>query len=143
MLEQEAGSAQPESAAEIAPPTAPGKPSPAPSPEASRPFSEFSGGVRRALLISWGLFALVVVVAFSGKLEVMFNLGVVVTFGAVFFGVPLVLLRIKRGAARKAESYVDTLNGRMSQGEAMLQVIMVPLILSVGMAVIGYFATHQ
>lgn len=112
-------------------------------PEASRPFSEFSGGVSRALLISWGLFALVVIVAFAGKLDVLFNLGIVMTFGAVFFGVPLVLLRIKRAGVPPPKTYVDTPNGRMSQSHVMIQIVMVPLILSVGMALIGYFATHQ
>lgn len=112
------------------------------SPPVVRPFSELGGGVARALLISWGVFALVVLAAFGGKLDVLFNLGVVFAFGAVFFGVPLVLLRIKR-KAHKPKAYVDTPNGRMSQTEALLQIVMVPVILSLGMAVIGYMATHQ
>lgn len=112
-------------------------------PKTVRPFSEFSHAVSRALLISWGLFALVVVAAFAGKLDVLFNLGVVLTFGAVFFGVPLVLLRIKRQPPEPVKDYIDTPNGRMPQSHALLQVVMVPVILSVGMAVIGYIATHQ
>lgn len=111
-------------------------------PPVVQPFSELGGGVARVFLISWAIFALIVLVAFGGKMDVLFNLGVVAAFGAMFFGVPLVLLRIKR-KAHKPKVYVDTPNGRMSQTEAMAQIVMVPVILSVGMAVIGYLATHQ
>lgn len=117
---------------------------PAPKqPESIHPFSELSGGVARAFLISWGIFTLVVVLAFSGHLDVVFNLGVVLAFGAMFFAVPFILLRIKRKPAAAPKRFIDTPNGRMSQTEVMAQMVMVPLILSVGMAIIGYLATHQ
>ncbi len=125
--------------------SAPPKRAAAPSEkvETAPPFSEFSGGVSRAFLIAWGLFAFVILAAFLGHLDVAFNLGVVMTFGGVFFGVPLILLRIKRDRAPKPKSYIDTENGRFSQTQAMIQIIMVPVILTFGMAVIAYFATHQ
>lgn len=97
----------------------------------------------RAFLISWALFTLVIVAAFSGHLEVVFVLGVVLTFGAVFFVVPTLLVRIKAKRAAAVSNYIDTPNGRMSQTAVMIQVVMVPLILAVGMAIIGYMATHQ
>lgn len=123
--------------------TMPAAPEAPEKPPVVRPFTELRGSVARALLISWAIFAVVVLAAFGGKLDVLFNLGVVFAFGGVFFGVPLVLLRIKRKKEVTAKVYVDTPNGRMPQNEVMAQIIMVPLILSVGMAVIGYMATHQ
>jgi len=112
-------------------------------PETIRPFSEISQWVRNWTLASWGVFTVVVLAAFGGKLDVLFILGVVLAFGGMFFGTPIVLARIKSAERPvKPKIYVDTPNGRMTQTEVMLQIVMVPLILSVGMAVIGYFATH-
>jgi ABC-type protease/lipase transport system fused ATPase/permease subunit len=111
-------------------------------PATVRPFNELSGLALKAFFASWAAFTLVVVFAFSGKLDVLFNLGVVIVFGAMFFGAPVALLRIHRKDWKRAADHVDTLNGRMPQAEALVQIVMVPIILSVGMAAIGYFATH-
>ncbi len=141
MLQEKLAASDEVNVAEAIPPPAPAVASSA-KPEVWRPYSEFTAGVRRALLLSWGLFTLVVVAAFSGSLEVVLVLGVVVMLAAVLFIVPTLLTRNK-ATRRETPNNVDTPNGRMTQREAMIQVIMVPLILSAGMAAIGYFATHQ
>lgn len=111
-------------------------------PATVRPFNELSSLALKAFFASWAGFALVIVLAFSGNLDVLFNLGIVLVFGAMFFGAPIALLRIHRKDWKRAADYVDTPNGRMPQAEALLQIVMVPIILSLGMAAIGYFATH-
>jgi hypothetical protein len=61
----------------------------------------------------------------------------------MFFGVPVVLLRVnKRTDPTQSKDYLDTLSGRLSKREALLQIVLVPALLTFGFIAIGYFATH-
>lgn len=110
-----------------------------------RPMSELPPWAWKTLVGVWGAFFLVIVALFAGHSEVFFNLGVIFVFGAMFFGVPLALIRLTRSKNQPApqRTYLETLNGPMPRLQALAQMIMVPLILTFGIAVIGFIATHQ
>ena len=124
---------------------------PAPSKQVSqppaatfRPMSELPASAWRIVLGAWLSFFGVIVLAFGSSKEVLFVLGVVTAFAGVFFGVPMILLRInKRTDPAQSKRYLDTLNGRLSKSEALTQVVMTPVLLTLGLVAIGYFATHS
>lgn len=123
----------------------PAPPEQAPKPPTAtfRPMSELPAAAWRVVLGTWLAFFAAIVFAFSGSKEVLFVLGVVTAFGAVFFGVPVILSRInKRSDPTRSKPYLDTLNGRLSKSEALAQIVMVPALLTLGFIAIGYFATH-
>jgi hypothetical protein len=123
----------------------PARPEQVSTPAATfRPMSELPASAWRVVLGTWLAFFAVMVLAFGGSKEVLFVLGVVTAFAGVFFGVPVILLRInKRTEPTQSKRYLDTLNGRLSKSEALAQIIMVPALLTLGVIAIGYFATHQ
>ena len=107
-------------------------------------MSELPASAWRIVLGAWLSFFGVIVLAFGSSKEVLFVLGVVTAFAGVFFGVPMILLRInKRTDPAQSKRYLDTLNGRLSKSEALAQIVMAPALLTLGLVAIGYFATHS
>src|SRR5690606_4721179 len=89
-------------------------------PVTFRPMSELPAGAWRVVLLTWLAFVAVIVITFAGSKEVLFVLGVIAAFGGVFFGVPVVLARIKkRTDPTQHKPYLETLNGRVSKTEAL------------------------
>lgn len=109
---------------------------------ATRPFDDIAQSTWLIFVGVWVVFFLVLVAIFGGLGDVLFTLGVIFAFGAVFFGVPYALLRMTRTKAKASEpkKYLDTLNGRMSQGEVLAQMVMVPVLVTLGMVAIGFIA---
>jgi hypothetical protein len=107
-------------------------------PCAPRPFQDLPAWVWRAFFASWGLLFLTFVLTFAVSADVRFVLGVVAAFAAVFFCTPLVLLRLtRRGKATECGRHVDLLNGRCTNIEAAVQIILLPVALSIGIVAIG------
>jgi|AAFX01.1.fsa_nt_gi hypothetical protein len=107
-------------------------------PCAPRPFQDLPAWVWRAFFASWLLLFLTFAVIFAVSGDVWFVLGVVAAFAAVFFCTPLVLLRLtRRGKAHDCGSHVDLLYGRCTNIEAAIQIVLLPIALSVGLIAIG------
>jgi hypothetical protein len=107
-------------------------------PCASRPFQDLPVWVWRAFFASWLLLFLTFAAIFGVSVNVWLVLGVIAAFAAVFFCTPLVLLRLtRRGEAPQCAPHVDLLNGRCSNSEAAIQIVLLPIALSVGLIAIG------
>ncbi|MBS0384516.1 MAG: hypothetical protein JSS00_04105 [Proteobacteria bacterium] len=113
-------------------------------PAVISPFSELSRQTRRALVGGWLLFLAVLLLIFGGSAAMALTMGVVAAFVAVFLITPIILLRVSRRAtAAKPSETVDTYSGPLTQHQALVQIALLPILLAVGMAFIGYLATHQ
>jgi hypothetical protein len=84
---------------------------------------------------------------FGARLEGALILAVDTVFFAVFFGLPVVLMRLRRAPAHGAEKYsfaeflrgeIDTHTGRMSGTSALAQVAVLPVALALGTMAIGF-----
>lgn len=103
-----------------------------------RPFHDLPAWVWRAFFASWGLLFLTFVLTFAVSADVWFVLGVIAAFAAVFFCTPLVLLRLtRRGKAPACGTHVELLYGRCTNMEAAIQIILLPVTLSIGLVAIG------
>lgn len=104
---------------------------------APRPFHDLPEWVWRAFFASWALLLSTLALFFGVSLNVWFVLGVIAVFAAVFFCTPLVLLRMTRRGDRPAcGRHVDLLYGRCTNIEAAIQIILLPVALSVGLVAI-------
>jgi hypothetical protein len=80
-----------------------------------------------------------VVLAFRGSGEALFAIVLCVVYGAMFFGVPAVMMRIRSSHDRRWRStrternsdMVSVLTGPMTRFEAVLQMVIVPLAVAV------------
>lgn len=114
------------------------------APCASRPFQDLPAWVWRAFFASWGLLFLTFVLTFAVSVDVWFVLGVVTAFAAVFFCTPLVLLRLtRRGKAPECGRHVALLYGRCTSIEAAIQIVLLPVALSIGVIAIGAAIPNQ
>ena len=78
------------------------------------------------------------VLIFAVSLSVWFVLGVVAAFATIFFCTPLVLLRLTlRGDSPKCGRTVELLHGQCSNVEAAVQIVLLPLALSIGLVAIA------
>jgi len=106
-------------------------------------YADMHPGIYGIALLSWAAFLGVFWVTFSGSPNALFMVGASTCYAAVFFGVPYVMSRIAKAAPPKfgvgdfLQGKVDTLYGPIGGLEALLQVIMVPLALTIGGAAIG------
>jgi hypothetical protein len=105
---------------------------------APRPFQDLPPWVWRAFFASWALLFLTFVLTFAVSADVWFVLSVVAAFAVVFFCTPLVLLRLtRRGKAPECGRHVDLLYGRCTNIQAAVQIVLLPVALSVGLIAIG------
>jgi hypothetical protein len=93
----------------------------------------------------WALLLGVFAAVFEGNAQTLFNLGVVLFTGVMFFGVPIVISRAGPKKAATAPGLADflrgkfdTLTGPIAGVEALAQVLLVPVCLSLGAIAIAY-----
>lgn len=101
-------------------------------------------GVYKAAVLCWVFLLAIFWVTFSGSTAALFMVTVGTFYAAVFFGVPYLMSRIAGekstavfSLADFMEGRFDTLDGPIGGGEALLQVILVPLALGIGGVAIG------
>ncbi len=131
-------------------PSAPEQAKPLNSPQQSeaaalkqRPFQDMPQWIWKLFFASWLALFAAFVITFGVSGNVRFVLGVIAAFATVFFVTPLVLLRLTRRGSRTQfrapGRHVDLLDGRCSQTEAAVQIVLLPIALAVGLIVIGMF----
>jgi hypothetical protein len=102
-------------------------------------------GVYKLALVCWLLLLGIFWVTFSGSTAALFMVTVGTFYAAVFFGVPFLMSRIGGFSSHSplplvdfTEGAFDTIDGPIGGGEALLQVILVPLALGIGGVAIGF-----
>jgi len=107
-------------------------------------YAQMHPGVYKIALACWmGLLGVFVLTFFSSA-NAMFMVVVDCVYAAMFFGIPWIFHRMTPpGETRPRDFFsflsgrVDTIYGPVRAGEALLQVILVPLCLGIGGIVIG------
>ncbi len=101
-------------------------------------------GVYRLAIVCWAAFMAVFWITFFVSSSALFMVVVGTVYAAMFFGVPYVMSRMaprpKSGFPSLNEfiqGRLDTFCGPIEAGEALLQVILVPLSLTIGGVAIG------
>lgn len=102
-------------------------------------------GVYKLAILCWAMFMAVFWVTFFISANALFMVVIGTVYALVFFGVPIIMSRMapksKSGLPSFSEFLAgrfDTLYGPMEAGEALLQVVLVPLALGIGGIVIGF-----
>jgi hypothetical protein len=94
----------------------------------------------------WAALIAVFVATFAESPSTLFMLAVVIGYAIMFFGVPYVMSRVaqpetnvgKVPFANFLRGQVQTLTGPISSAEALMQVLMVPVCLTLGALAIGF-----
>lgn len=102
-------------------------------------------GVFVVSMVGWLSYLLVYWLVFGLHLEGTLVLAVATVFFAVYFALPLVLMRLRRQPSWVEKSSftaflrgeIDTLTGRMSGVDALAQVAVLPIAIALGTMVIG------
>lgn len=111
--------------------------------QATRPFSEMARSTWVVFLGVWCVFFVALLGLFGGRADVLFNLGVVLAFGVMYFGVPFVLIRMTRTKKPPQPArFVDTASGRLSHGEMLAQITLIPILVTVAIIAIGLIAVN-
>jgi len=103
-------------------------------------YEDVHPGVYVAFVSCWASLLTVFAATFVESPATLFMIAICVAYAIMFFGVPYVLSRVGAGSRPVANASfldflrgeVDTLYGRVSGMEALTQVIMVPLALTLG-----------
>jgi len=102
--------------------------------------------VYKLFTASWAALIAVFVATFAESPFTLFMLAVVIGYAIMFFGVPYVMSRVAKpetnvGSTSFADflhGQVQTLTGPVSSAEALMQVLMVPVCLTLGALAIGF-----
>jgi hypothetical protein len=92
----------------------------------------------------WAVFFLVLWVTFWSSGNALFMIAVSTTYGAVFFGVPAIMARMHPERPRAHSTVIQFLRGRfttlygpVSGADALVQILIVPVAITVGAIAIG------
>lgn len=94
------------------------------------------------ILAAYVLVLAVAVLTFKGNGEALLAVAVSITFAIVFFGVPMAMMRIRashdarwqKAASGRYTGTVDTYTGRVARTEAVLHMVIVPIVVGVAFA---------
>ena len=100
-------------------------------------------GVGGLIVATYVSLVLVLFTFFTGSLSAMFAVVIAAGFVAIFFAVPRIFFALEPKAGRRPslpefmEKGVNTLTGHSSGREALLQMLIVPVLLTLGLLVMG------
>ncbi|MGE0094484.1 MAG: hypothetical protein AB7M05_20880 [Alphaproteobacteria bacterium] len=108
-------------------------------------FRHLHPGVFVISMLGWVGYMVTYWLVFGLHLEGTLMLAVATVFFAVYFAMPLVLMRLRRGPgwvekasfAAFLRGEIDTYTGRMSGMDALAQVAVLPVVISLGTMAIG------
>jgi len=109
-------------------------------------FRHMHPGVFVVSMMGWFGFMIAYWLTFGAEMEGALILAVDTVFFAVFFSLPLVLMRLRRTATSDGEKSsfaeflrgeIDTHTGRMSGMSALAQVAILPVVIALGTMAIG------
>ena len=100
-------------------------------------------GVGRLIVASYVSLVLVLFSFFTGSLSAMFMVVIAAGFVAIFFAVPRIFFAVEPKAGRRPsmpefmEKGLDTFTGHSGGRDALLQMLIVPVLLTLGLLVMG------
>ena len=107
-------------------------------------YADLVPSVYGALIVSWMCFMAIFVVTFASSATTMFMLALDGVYALMFFGVPIVMVRLGAreqwhgpALAEFVRGKVQTLYGPVNGLDALIQVILVPACLTIGGIGIG------
>ena len=108
-------------------------------------YGDIHPGVYKTFVGCWAALIAVFLATFAESPYTLYMLAVVIGYAIMFFGVPYVMSRMappdttvgKASFLQFLRGEVDTFTGHVSGAEALIQVIMVPLALTLGAIAIG------
>jgi hypothetical protein len=107
--------------------------------------SQMHPGVYKLAILCWAMFMAVFWITFSVSANALFMVVIGTFYALVFFGVPTIMSRMAPKPRSGWPSFgefmagrFDTLYGPIEAGEALLQVVLVPLSLGIGGIAIGF-----
>lgn len=105
---------------------------------------EMHSGVYGVVLCCWSGFVAALWATFYLSSQALCMVAIGTAFGAVYFGVPMVLARVPSRRKVSPLSFgqflygkLDTLNGPVRGWEALLQVVLVPMVLAAAAPIFG------
>ncbi|MBS0278298.1 MAG: hypothetical protein JSR81_11800 [Proteobacteria bacterium] len=108
-------------------------------------YEQMHPGVYKVALACWMGFLGVFVVTFFSSANALFMIVIDGVYAVMFFGIPWVFHRIAPQSVVRPRDFfsflngsVDTIYGPIRASEALLQVILVPLLLGIGGIAIGF-----
>lgn len=110
-------------------------------PTAAAP--DIAPGVGRLIVAAYVFIVLVLFTFFTGSLSAMFAVTISAGFVTIFFAVPRIFFSVEPEAGRRpslpefVEKGVNTFTGHSSGKDALLQMLIVPVLLSLGLLVMG------
>jgi hypothetical protein len=116
------------------------------APEPFRPtpaMADVPAGVARLVAGGYGVLILVFFALFAGSPLAFFSISICAFFVAMFFGVAKLFLAVEAAPGRRPsfERFLhvglDTLTGRSRGGEALVQMLIVPVLVTAGLAAMG------
>ena len=121
---------------------------PATQPEAL-PFTatpamaDVASGVGRLVAGTYGALIVVFFASFANSALAAFSIAVCAFFVAMFFGVARLFLAVEAAPGRRPSFGrfmrvgIDTLTGRTGGGDALIQMLIVPVLVTLGLAAMG------
>src|ERR1043166_251219 len=109
-------------------------------------YADIHPGVYAGFVGCWAALIAVFVATFAESPFTLFMLAVVIGYAIMFFGVPYVMSRVAKPETNVGNvpfadflrGQVQTLTGPVSSAEALMQVLMVPVCLTLGALAIGF-----
>ena len=104
---------------------------------------DIAPGVGGLIVAAYVSLVLVLLTFFTGSLTAMFMVTVAAGFVAIFFAVPRIFLAIEPKADRRpslpefVDKGIDTLTGHSGGRDALLQMLIVPVLLTLGLFAMG------
>lgn len=116
-------------------------PAAAPSPETAAP--DIPAAVGGLIAASYAALLAVFFALFAGSPLALFSITICAVFVAVFFAVPRIFFAVEADSARRPSlsrfwhDGLQTLTGRCSGRDALIQMLIVPVFLGLGLLTIG------
>ena len=106
---------------------------------AGRVYSDLHPDVFKVFIGCWAAFIAMFWITFEPSAYAMYMLGVVTLYALAFFGLPVIMNRVGHFVPKQSGTLMDflhgsveTIDGRVSGWEALIQVLLVPVCLTVG-----------
>lgn len=117
---------------------------PSPEPDApvnDVPFSDVPSAVWKLFLGAWTVMFALFWLLFGTNGEARFVVAISILFGLMYFGLPMVLLRQTTPAkgSGRWKSEVQTFTGPMPIGAVLVQIILIPVAMIIGLVGFGLF----
>ncbi len=104
---------------------------------------DIAPGVGRLIVAAYVSLVLVLFTFFTGSLSAMFAVTISAGFVTIFFAVPRIFFSVEPDAGRRpslpefVEKGMNTLTGHSSGRDALLQMLIVPVLLTLGLLAMG------